>query len=200
MFRLRLDVPKGARTIVLPNDEHIVLFAITAATDTDAATPAAPFFTTSNRGNDLPQSTTEKKQSTPNLLLGARVINCTGYVNDREKPEFMVDGDPETKWCDVGQAPNITDFDLGKEREIRSWCLLNAGSEHSSYITRSCLLMGRCDSTEEWHVLDLLDCNKQNQTDREIVPTRIRYVRLMVTGPNQEPESAGTRIYELELH
>ena len=200
MFRLRLDVPKGARTIVLPNDEHIVLFAATAATDTDAATPAAPFFTTSNRNNDLPLSATEKKQSTPNLLLGAQVIRCTGYVNDREKPEFMVDGDPETKWCDVGQAPNIVDFDLGEEKEIRSWNLLSAGSEHSSYITRSCILMGRSDSTEEWRVIDMLDGNKQNHVDRELAPTRIRYVRLMVTGPTQETGDDGTRIYELELH
>lgn len=200
LFRIRLDLPKDARSVVLPNDQHIVLFAATAATDTDAAIPAAPFFTTSNRSNELPSTAARKKVSTPNLLLGAKVIGCTGYVNDREKPEFLVDGAADTKWCDVTQAPNVIDFDLGETKEIRSWNLLNAGCEHSSYITRSCLLMGRTSSEEEWRVLDLVDGNKQNAVDREIAPVSVRYIRLMVTGPNQEAGAAGTRIYEMELH
>ena len=200
LFRIRLDLPKEVRSVVLPNDQHIVLFAATAATDTDAAIPAAPFFTTSNRRNDLPSTAARKKMATPNLLLGAKVIGCTGYVNDREKPEFLVDGAADTKWCDVGQAPNIIDFDLGESKEIRSWNLLNAGSEHSSYITRSCMLMGRTSSDEEWRVLDLIDGNKQNVVDREITPVSVRYIRLMVTGPNQEVGADGTRIYEMEVH
>ena len=60
--------------------------------------------------------------------------------------------------------------------------------------------MGRSDSNEEWRVIDMLDGNKQNRVDRELAPTRIRYVRLMVTGPTQETGDDGTRIYELELH
>ena len=200
MFRLRLDVPKGARSVILPKDKNIILFAATAANDTDAATVAAPLFTTSNKGNDVPTSAAQKKQTTPNLLKGAQVINSTGYVNSREKPENLIDGDPETKWCDINKAPSIVDFDLGKEKEIRSWSLLNAGSENGSFITRSCVLMGRNNSNEEWQVIDMLDGNKKNDVDRQFAPTSVRFVRLLITGPNQEAGASGTRIYEFELH
>lgn len=199
MFRLRLDIPKGARSVILPSDNHVVLFAATVANDTDAAIAAAPFFTTSNKGNELPKSAKDKLHSTPNLLKDAKILQSTGFVNNRERPEFMIDGNPETKWCDIRQAPNMTDFDLGEVKEVRSWSMLNAGSEHSSYITRACLLMGRSSENEDWRVLDMLDGNKANSIDREFTPTSIRYVRLMVTGPNQEVGDTGTRIYELEL-
>ena len=44
LFRLRLDVPKGARTLTLPDDEHVRILAITAAhNDNDAVVAAQPF-------------------------------------------------------------------------------------------------------------------------------------------------------------
>lgn len=199
MFRLRLDIPKGARTIVLPADEHIVLFAATAACEIPGAEPAAPFFKTSNRQDNLPVATAGCQPSAPNLLVGAKVVSATGYVNDRERPELMVDGDPTTKWCDISRAPHIIELDMGEEKEVSSWSLLSTGREHHSYITRSCVLMGRGNAAEEWRVLDMMDGNKQNLTDRKFEPVSIRYVRLMVTGPTQEVGSGATRIYELEL-
>ncbi|MGD1147990.1 MAG: glycoside hydrolase family 38 C-terminal domain-containing protein [Thermoanaerobaculaceae bacterium] len=44
LFRLRLDLAKGARTLTLPDDEHIRILAITAArNDSDAVVAAQPF-------------------------------------------------------------------------------------------------------------------------------------------------------------
>ena len=44
LFRLRLDVSKGARTLTLPDDEHVRILAITAAhNDKDAVIAAQPF-------------------------------------------------------------------------------------------------------------------------------------------------------------
>ncbi len=44
LFRLRLDLPPGGRTLTLPDDEHIRVLAITAArNDNDAVVAAQPF-------------------------------------------------------------------------------------------------------------------------------------------------------------
>ena len=44
LFRLRLDLPPGARTLTLPDDEHLRILAITAArNDNDAVVAAQPF-------------------------------------------------------------------------------------------------------------------------------------------------------------
>ena len=41
-----------------------------------------------------------------NILKGAKIIACSGYTNDEEKPDFLLDGKTDTKWCDVSQTPN----------------------------------------------------------------------------------------------
>ncbi len=197
LFRLRLDIPKGARTIVLPNDPHIILFAATAATDTDAAVPAAPFFITSNK-HSVKQAE-QAEAAKPNLLAGAKVISATGFVNAKEAPEKIIDGDTDTKWCDVTSIPNAITFDLGSIQTVREWRMLNAAGETPSYVTRGALLMGRQRHDEEWHVLDILQENTQNQVKRQFQPADVRYLRLLITAPNQEEATPGTRIYELEV-
>lgn len=47
MFLLRLDVPKGATSVTLPDDEHIVIFAATGAADGERATPVSSLFESS---------------------------------------------------------------------------------------------------------------------------------------------------------
>lgn len=49
--------------------------------------------------------------------------------NDNEKPERIVDGDVDTKWCEVGSALNYVDFDLGEAKTVSGWKLVNAGRE-----------------------------------------------------------------------
>lgn len=44
VFRLCIDLPRGARTLALPSDDHIRILAITAAwNDSDTSVPAQPF-------------------------------------------------------------------------------------------------------------------------------------------------------------
>ena len=70
----------------------------------------------------------------------------------------------------------------------------------SSYITRNCLLQGRNSLTDEWQTLDLLDSNKADDVERSFKPATVRYLRLFVTGPSQEPGEDTVRIYELEVY
>jgi len=200
MFKLRLNVPKGATQIILPRDEHVVVFAATAAADDLHATAAAPLFCTSNRDDLSYQKSADEAVSLgPSLLKGAQILSYSGYVNESERPEFIADGNPETKWCDTHRAPNYIAFDLGSVQTVSRWHLLNAGSEMQAYVTRTCLLQGRTDEQEEWQTLDMIDGNRQNDIDRTFQPASVRYVRLYVVGPTQEARMDAVRIYEFDL-
>lgn len=199
LFRLCLDIPRGAEAVVLPDDAHVVLFAATMADDVADAVPAAPFFITNNRTNDLPAKAGQQP-ARQNLLLGAKVTAASGHVNEAERPEFICDGRQDTKWCDVRPAPNFVDFDLGEEKEVSGWGLINAGQEISEYITRAAILQGRLSADKEWQTLDILDGNRTDHVQRSFTPMRVRYLRLLVTAPSQPINGGTARIYELELY
>ena len=197
MFRVRLDVPKGVRQIKLPEDEHVVVFAATAANDAADVAVAAPLFKTSILPSTL--QTADAAQPQVNLLREAKVTAVSGEVNDGECAAMLMDGDPNTKWCDAQAAPNYVVFDFGKPTTITRWRLLSAACEQSAYITRTCLLQGRNSDTEEWKTLDMFEGNRNNYTDRSFTATSVRYLRLFVIAPTQGQDSAA-RIYELEVY
>jgi alpha-mannosidase len=134
-----------------------------------------------------------------NLLRDAKVIATSGEVNNSESAAMLMDGDPDTKWCDAQAAPNFVAFDLGEQKTVSRWRLLSAATEQSAYITRTCLLQGRNSNSEEWRTLDMFDGNRNNYTDRSFTPTAVRYLRLYVINPTQDKASAA-RIYELEVY
>ena len=197
MYKIRLDVPKNVREITLPNDPHIVIFAATAANDMADLAPASQLFETSFKQNMFSSGKVVEEKN--NVLKDARIINVSGECNEREKAVNLTDDNPDTKWCDVSGIPHCVVFDLGKPTTVGSWHLLNAGAEHFSYITRTCLLQGRNAENEEWQTLDMIDGNRNNVVQRSFQPTEVRYVRLYVVGPEQGGEGA-TRIYEFGLY
>ena len=201
MFLLKLDIPKGAATVTLPDDEHIVIFAATLAADEERVAPAAPLFETAIPATATVPDSSPSGEATAlsNLLKGAKVVFVSGECNDRERAMNLIDGNADTKWCDIGQAPTSVVFDMGQQKQVSRWRMLNAGSEDASYITRTCLLQGRNSTTEEWQTLDMFDNNRTNQTDRTFTPATVRYVRIFVVSPTQTGGDA-TRIYELELN
>ncbi len=197
MYKIRLDVPKNVREITLPNDPHIVIFAATAANDMADLAPASQLFETSFKQNMFSSGKVVEEKN--NVLKDARIINVSGECNEREKAVNLTDDNPDTKWCDVSGIPHCVVFDLGKPTTVGSWHLLNAGAEHFSYITRTCLLQGRNAENEEWQTLDMIDGNRNNVVQRSFQPTEVRYVRLYVVGPEQGGGGA-TRIYEFGLY
>ena len=198
MFRIRIDLPKGARSISLPDDPHVVVFAATLANDADEALPAAPLFKTSLIADGKKAAADETAVQRENVLKKATVVAVSGEVNESERAVFLTDGDDNTKWCDAGAAPNYVVFDLGAPVEVSRWRLLSAGAEHPSYITRTCLLQGRNSTSEEWRTLDMFDANRSNVVDRSFAAASVRYVRLFVVNPTQGADSAA-RIYNFEL-
>lgn len=194
MFKYGFEIPKGAKYIILPKDESVVVFAATLVAESGNVVPAGELFRTGNKVN------TEKEAKGTNLLKGAKIVAVSGECNKNEVATNLIDGNLETKWCDVSKAPNFVTFDLGETKSIKSWNMVSAGAESTGYITRSCLLQGRNSLTEEWQTLDMIDGNTQNEVSRSITPANARYVRLFITGPTQEANGNTVRIYELELY
>lgn len=96
--------------------------------------------------------------------------------------------------------PNYIDFDLGTEKEISGWKMVNAAQESYSYITGSCFLQGRNNPNEVWRTLDFVTGNKQNVINHSLGKTeKVRYLRLLVTQPVQAANGKDTRIYEFAV-
>ena len=134
MFKFGMDIPKGATQLVLPDNKDIVLFAATVVKEENPqVTPASRLFRTALK----PQQGDKANAPKANLMKGAKVIACSGFVNEEESPERMIDGDTQTKWCDITGVPNYADFDLGETKNISGWKLVNAGQESHSYVTRT---------------------------------------------------------------
>jgi alpha-mannosidase len=200
MFKFGVDIPAGAASLILPKNEKVVLFAATLVEETlKPVQVATSLFHTAIRDNEMELNSVEVEKE--NLLKGAKIIAYSGYFNDNEKPERIVDGDVDTKWCEVGSALNYVDFDLGEAKTVSGWKLVNAGREDKGYITSACFLQGRNSQTEEWKTLDNIDGNRQNVVSRMIdTPAQVRYVRLMITRPMQHAGGKVLRINEMEIY
>ena len=199
MFKFAIDLPERATEVVLPDNKDIVIFAATL-TDVAATSvcPASELFRTANKCN---RYQTESSTERVNILKQDMVMGYSSYVNEKEKPAFMVDGDENTKWCAIAEMPHYVDFDLGGERSINGWKLLNAAGENHSYVTSSCFLQGKTDKNSEWRTLDYVSGNGKNVLNRTLnKPESVRYLRLLVTQPMQSASGKDVRIYEMEVY
>lgn len=197
MFKFGMDIPKGATSLILPDNKNIVLFAVTVAQeDNKQVAVASELFRSAIR----PKEAT-KEAAKENLMKSAKIIACSGFVNEEESPEHMIDGNTETKWCDISGIPSHVDFDLGTTQSISGWKLVSAGNEEHSYVTGTCFLQGRNSLNEEWKTLDVLAGNHKNEATNLLAkPESVRYLRLLVTQPTQKTGDRDTRIYELEVY
>lgn len=199
MFKLAIDLPEKATEVVLPDNKDIVIFAATL-TDVAAAPvcPVSELFRTANKCNDYQ---VESSVQRVNILKQDMVMGYSSYVNEKEKPAFMVDGDENTKWCAIAEMPHYVDFDLGSERSVNGWKLLNAAGENHSYVTSTCFLQGKSDKNGEWRTLDYVSGNSKNVLNRTLDKSEnVRYLRLLVTQPMQSSTGKDARIYEMEVY
>ena len=195
MFKFGSDIPTTGTTITLPNDPDIVIFAMTAINEEVAVSPLNPHF----RTNNIDDSPKEIADVHENLLKEASIVEVTGEVNRHEKATNLTDGNTETKWCDITPTPNYVVYDLGSEKTISGWRLLNAGIESAEMITRTVLLQARSATTDDWKTIDMVDGNKQDDFTRRFNSVKARYVRLYVVSPIQGTGHDATRIYEFEV-
>ena len=199
MFCIGLDIPAGAKTLILPDDPRIVIFAATVAFDeNNAVVPASNLL-----GINLPIKLEDDEAaiSSKNLLLGKQVIEKSGEVNRSERGEMAIDDDISTKWCDNSIAkPKYIVVDMGKENEIKGWSVMHAGMESLNWITKEYSLEVKAEADDEWKVVDTVYDNTDLETDRLLPePVKARYVKLSVTKPDQD-EGIAARIYEFRVY
>lgn len=199
MFKFAIDIPAKATEVILPDNKDIVIFAATLVDEPFAPVKAAStLFRTANVDNT---ASTQSAAARVNLLKPENIVGCSGFTNNNEKPEFLLDGDEKTKWCDISRLPNYVDFDLGSEKEITSWKVINAAQESHAYVTSTCFLQGRNSANEQWRTLDFVTGNKQNVINRSFGKSeKVRYLRLMIAQPVQSPGGSDTRIYEFAVY
>ena len=199
MFKYAVDIPAKATEIILPNNPDMVIFAATLARNEAGEGEAlSTLYRTSISGDAQPSLAAEEPV---NILKEEYIVDCSGFANDKEKPAYLLDGDKNTKWCDVQRIPSYVTFDLKEPKTINGWSMVNAGNESSSYITVSCLLQTRNNENEEWKTVDALLGNKRNAVNRKLsAPVDARYIRLLVVQPEQSPRGKDTRIYELNVY
>lgn len=199
MFKFAIDLPEKATEVVLPDNKDIVIFAATLTNVAAASVcPVSELFRTANKCDGYQAESSAERV---NILKQDMVMGYSSYVNEKEKPTFMVDGDENTKWCAIAEMPHYVDFDLGSERSINGWKLLNAAGENHSYVTSSCFLQGKTDKNSEWRTLDYVSGNGKNVLNRTLnKPESVRYLRLLVTQPMQSAFGKDVRIYEMEVY
>ena len=102
MFRIGLDIPEGARQLVLPDDPRIVVFAATVAEDPAGGIGAACDLLRVQ----LPVKGADASQAgRRNLLYGKPVVERSGEVNASERAECATDEDVSTSGA-ITAMPN----------------------------------------------------------------------------------------------
>lgn len=199
MFKFGMDIPKGTKYIVLPENPDVVLFAATAVKEErPSVRPASQLFVT----NNVASAQVAEPMVRENVLKDAKLTAWSGFVNENEAPKAAVDGNAATKWCDTAGLPAYLEFDLGTPQQLGGWKVVNAGKEHSSYITSQCFLQGKAEAGDEWQTLDYFDGNRKDVVKRTFRSDKsYRYLRLMVTrGTRNISTGNEVRIYELEVY
>jgi alpha-mannosidase len=198
MFAFALDIPKGAKQLVLPENSKIVVFAATAVLDeNNGLAPATDLIRVALPQPEIDNSLLVKN----NLLFGKPVIEKTGQVNQQERAEHATDEDINTKWCDNGNSnPKFIVVDLGKEKTLRGWSVFHAGLEETEFITKDFSLQVKLDKKDEWRTVDSVTGNKSLETDR-ILPAEVkaRFVRLNIDKGEQNYSNVA-RIYDFQVY
>ncbi|NDV69442.1 glycoside hydrolase family 38 C-terminal domain-containing protein [Dysgonomonas sp. 25] len=200
MFNITLDIPKGAKYVILPHNTRVVLFAATAVKNGNSSTKSAGCLL--NVGLE-DKTEIAGEQTSSNLLSGSRVrvIGKSGEVNSSESAEMAFDDDFLTKWCDISNNhPKYLEIDLGKVETVKGWRILNAGMESLDFITKEYSLQVKENANDDWRTVDQVMDNTADETDRLLSsPTKARYVRLWITKPDQS-EGYVSRIYEFNIY
>ncbi len=198
MFKYAVDIPANAKEIILPDNPDLVIFAATLASgENKEGEVLSKLYRTSIDSKQTSMQICENK----NILKKEYLTGWSGFVNEKESPAMMLDGDNTTKWCDVKRIPSYVTFDLQKPQTISGWTLVSAGNEDQSYVTTSCLLQARNDESEEWKTIDTMLGNNRNVVKRKLEkPVDTRYLRLLVVQPEQTAKGLDTRIYEFAVY
>jgi len=144
-----------------------------------------------------------------NLCRNAHIFAASGFVNELEAPELLIDGNFSTKWCST--LDHVTDMtysmdgtlqwiviDLGAEKLFNTYTVINTRATEPYYGNMVCWeLLVSCDG-ENWLSVDYQPCCDMDQASFHIGQQSARYLLLRSYDPDNG-ERGTIRLYELML-
>ncbi len=200
LFQYKIELPKGAKSITLPDNEDIVIFAMTLANvPANSTTPA------SEKIDKLPYlPELASKPETRNNLAWNKPVHADSF-NPNEEPENIVDGERgnNSKWC-VNDKTNNAHWlvlDLEKEYTVDTFVIRHAGngSEPLHWNTCDFCIQTSPNGNDNWSNLVDVKGNSKSVSRHIVDPVKVRYLRLYITKPAQDDNTA-VRIYEFEVY
>ncbi len=199
MFLYKIEVPDGVTAIILPDNEDVIIFAMTRVNS-----PADSVAIAGEVVDSLPYipALAPKSETRRNLALNVPV-NADGNVGG-EIPEQAVDGTVEnnSKWCATGNGGvHWLTVDLQNYYDIDTFVLYNAsaGGESASWNTRDYCIQYSEDGGSNWEDLVCVEGNTSGVSRHTISPVNARYLRLYITDPTQNDDEA-VRLYGFNVY
>ncbi len=137
-----------------------------------------------------------------NLALD-KPVTADSFIS-AEYPALAVDGtsDDNSKWCTSSNTGNNwMVVDLENNYEVDTFVIHHsaAGGESSDWNTRSFRIEVSNDGVSDWQEVVSANANTKHISRHEIEPVTTRYVRLYITDPAQNTNTA-VRIYDFEVY
>lgn len=142
---------------------------------------------------------TEKAADGLSLLSMGAAAEADTYVNEKEAPEFAVDGDVTKKWCATGSAPHEITLDLGEIKAVGAVDISHAeaGGEGKDMNTKAYTILTSEDGVTFEEATNVTK-NTAGITHDALAPVNARYIKVVINKPSQGSDSAA-RIYEIEV-
>lgn len=196
MYKYVINIPEGSRTITLPNNPDILVYAITISDNVNDDThPASQIVQVLNH-TDTQDPYQEIEHTDPIVVPSS--IKASSYTNNSERPEMASDGDEYTKWCDNSSQVKWIEYKFDRPQTITGWRVMNAGIESDEYIASEYNLQRHVNNG--WVDVDCVYDNTTNTTDIVLEhPFVTSAVRLMVVSGEQSEHDVA-RIYEFSVY
>lgn len=126
-------------------------------------------------------------------------VEASSFINDGEAPQFVLDGNLETKWCAVGSAPHDITIDLGAVKTVSQVNMFHAeaGGESPDMNSKAYKIEVSEDGKEFKQVKRVIS-NASAETTDTFAPVKAQYVRITLDKPSQGADSAA-RIYGIDI-
>ena len=199
MYLYELDMPEGASSVTLPDNSDIVIFAVSkGSSPAKMVKPAVELY------DSLPfiPELAPKPETRTNLALNKPVYADSNVGS--ELPEYAVDGTTRdnSKWCATGSEGDVhwLAVDLQQNYDVDTFVVRHAGAggEGTNWNTSDFCIQSSADGSN-WEDLVCVEGNTESVTRNTIAPVNVRYLRLYITDPTQDTNTA-VRIYEFEVY
>ena len=172
------------------------------------ANPEYPMVGEKIHGNKTAAQLNNTVSDGTNLCLNGKVYECSGYTNDNESADKLIDGKLDTKWC--ATSSNVTSgeyslngvkhwvkIDLGKEQEFNTYTIYNTKSKEGfGNATEWEILIS--NNNNDWTSVDYQASNNSAVASFNIGNQKARYVMIKVFTPD---DGVGTlRLYDFQLY